>query len=206
MIEGALNQAPADKIFSITDRLNQNTQTKVPSDTDPLKQTESDDFWGDKEPEIKPNTPGQQQQQQSVTDTPDEPAKMTREKAMANAGVSVEAINQITITAGTWKINSKFKNKITEEQIEKLTVLEDIPKEKISKEEDKMLLSKWERLMDKRDKKLGRLPMKEQNKSNMKEAFAAYHQATGKAMAPELLLVLAIVTHASEKGTEIFSD
>lgn len=179
------NKAPERDLLSELDRV---TETKTPGAEGQNKPW----GWGEDEVPIEPKTPGTTKTQPPAN--PGNPnQKLTEAQIKSAAVASAAGVEFITSLVTEGIINLRYFHKFNEDERQKLDeyILDSAP-EKLT-EDEKQLSNRYNRLMDRRDKKIEKVTMSDKSRKRMEDAFEAYTVATGKVfLTPQTQLGLSV--------------
>lgn len=136
------------------------------------------------------------------------PVKTTKDKEKiqkASAETATASIDALLDLFGGFAISAKFKNSFAPGEIELLNDFLDRPFETLT-DDQKTLVTKYNRLKSKMDNKMQNLPFTENTTSRLNAVFENYFRITGKELSPEFLLIMGIGSAIADKATTIFID
>lgn len=197
------------KPFSLHDRLSKATEHKTfsapaPEPEKPKETSKqnslglgSDDDFEEKKTETKKPDSG------SAGKKEEGPITEKTKRASARTAVGMLDLTQRGIfqPLQTWK----FKRKFTNEEIEKIDLIEDKEDAKLE-EKEIALKKKWNRLLKKYNKKYEDVPMKEKEKQDLEEAFYNYFDYKEKTLSPEWFIGMAVVNSIGGRAIDLITD
>lgn len=196
---------------NLMDRLTAVTEKKDPG----AKAAPTWDFNEDKsdtgDEESAPNnddfeTPPEKPKTEKQPEEKEKP-KLTDKMKLANARITVSALNSTQRIIFTPLINRKYRKKFDPEEIEKLdkTNLIDLPLDQVP-DEDKSLRNKFDRIMEKRDKKINDIPFTEPESEDLEKMFYQYMDAKEANLPPEIMLVIGITNVIGKRAIDLCTD
>lgn len=144
--------------------------------------------------------------------TPDKPteeekpspkATQKMKEASANSIIGlVDITNRIFIPVH----HRKFRRKFTEEEQRRLNKLGDMEKEDITEASDRALVTKCEKLLKKLDKKIADIPLKEEEKTDLRTQLMAYMDYKEKVLPPEIGLIFTAINILGGRIIDVVTD
>ncbi|OFY83646.1 MAG: hypothetical protein A3F72_15325 [Bacteroidetes bacterium RIFCSPLOWO2_12_FULL_35_15] len=131
--------------------------------------------------------------------------KITQIEAEASATVTIGVVDLMQRTILNIILNKKFEKKFTEDQIEIVDRVEDLPDDKLTPEEVS-LKKRFNKSFAKYEKTGETIPFNAVEKDEMKEILAEYYKVTGKAVSPNLLLAGAFIDKIGKRVATIMFD
>lgn len=176
---------------SLHEKISQATATKAPSAT-------ANDIWFEEVEEIKDEQAGTDKKEPAPEPAP-EPATETKAGAVVipdklkrqSAETATIMWTQLVEAACAFRINAKFKRRFTEDEVNRLfdKNLEDQKLEDITDANDKILATKWKRLLKERDRKILAIEFGEKEIKRTEESFYHVFQSRNITMPPEWALI-----------------
>lgn len=130
---------------------------------------------------------------------------ITTKEAEASATVTIGITDLIQRTILNIVLNKKFAKKFTEEQMEIVDRVEDLPDDRLSPEETS-LKRRFNKSFAKYEKTGENIPFTKPEKDEMKEILSEYFIVTGESVSPKLLLVGAFVDKIGKRVATIMFD
>lgn len=136
-----------------------------------------------------------------------EKPKLTDKMKLANARITVSALNSTQRIIFTPLINRKYRKKFEPEEIEKFdkTNIIDLPLDQVP-DEDKSLRNKFDRIMEKRDKKIADIPFTPEESDDLEKMFYQYMDAKETSLPPEIMLVIGITNVIGKRAIDLCTD
>lgn len=189
---------------NLHDLLNQATETKEPS------KTVSSHTWNIEDAEVIENTPAQQTNTETEEIKPVDnlaEKKVTDKAKRASARTAVNMLDLLQKSLFTPVLSIKYKKKFTHEEITKLEDknLVDAKKDDLH-DEDLLLRNKWDRLMKRCAKKIDEIPLTDEEKKDMEEAFYAYFDLKETTLSPTWFIGINVVNAMGKRAIDVFTE
>lgn len=130
---------------------------------------------------------------------------ITTKEAEASATVTIGVVDLMQRTILNIVLNKKFEKKFTEQELETVDRVEDLPEEKLSPEESN-LKRRFNKSFAKYEKNGASIPFTPDEKDEMREILAEYYKVTGKSVSPNLLLAGAFIDKIGKRVATIMFD
>jgi hypothetical protein len=222
------NNNPAPDNASLLDKLKQATEKKTPGATQEVKKetAKASSYWGadDFETEQEHVTASPQQQTATVEETLTQPADqqapvektltqgtteekpVTRAVKEAQARITTSSINTLQKLIFEFIVNLKTKKKFKPEEITRLEFISDANPTELTDVKDKNLWLKWDKIMKKRDKKIKKIDMTEDERRDMTAMFMDYQEASGRILSPGWGLSIQIADVLAKRAITTFME
>lgn len=189
----------------ISDFFSSETEHKTPVTESTTEKAISD--WGSDFDTTKASALEPKQAPQANTEkAPESIVKLiTTKEAEASATVTIGIVDLMQRTVLNIVLNKKFEKKFTEEQMEIVDRVEDLPDDKLSPEESN-LKRRFNKSFAKYEKTGDSIPFTSDEKDEMREILSEYYKVTGKSVSPNLLLAGAFIDKIGKRVATIMFD
>lgn len=188
----------------ISDFFSSETEHKTPETESTTEKAISD--WGSDFDTTKASALEPKPAAQATEKTPESIVKLiTTKEAEASATVTIGIVDLMQRTVLNIVLNKKFEKKFTEEQMEIVDRVEDLPEDKLSPEESN-LKRRFNKSFAKYEKTGDSIPFTPDEKDDMREILSEYYKVTGKSVSPNLLLAGAFIDKIGKRVATIMFD
>lgn len=149
---------------------------------------------------------------QSATAVQEKKVEFTYAKAVASADITTEGLDNLQKLLFNILENIRYKRKfkpadvkrIVEKELTEYSKFNELPPE--METSDKMLWKKWDNLHKKHQKKLAAIPMKPDEKKNMKQMFISIQEYEQKVLSPGWGIAIALGNLFGSRAIEIYME
>ncbi len=179
------------------------TQKKTPSEINNFQSQNNSPFWDQFGKEDKKES--QESEQAQVEQAPAKNPDFKKEDARASANMLIKGIDGFQTLMFSLIIESKYKKKFTEEEIERVYPLTFLDKKDIKDPKDIAIFNKYEVMMKRRDKKLGKIPFDEKLENDFAILFTDYQVSQQKVFSPVISLIVGCMGLLGKRIYDTFS-
>lgn len=198
----------ADRLKAATEKKDPGTSARVSSfweqSDDDFETAETGKTETDKPKNSAENT-GKSETATTISQENQPEKQYSKEMGQASARVFTKMVDMGQTMIFRPILNYKFKKKFTQEERDRLKELEFISEEQYT-ESDKKLLTKYEKLAAKHEKKDSEIPLNKEEEKDLQDFTAMYCDIKKKELPPEWGIAISLMVIICRRTTDVFFD